>query len=59
MTSAADWKFRMEFLRLQARYLRIKASEFENEAARYDNLADQSEKHWRFKSEGSEVTNGK
>ena len=42
MTSQADWKFRADYLKQQARYLRLKAHDFECEASRYDGLAEQA-----------------
>lgn len=43
MTTIADWEWRAEYLRGHARLLRQKASEFEDEAAKFDGLAEQAE----------------
>ena len=51
MTTAADWDFRVQYLRGQAKRLRRKASELEDEAARLDDAADQAEQVREFCNE--------
>ena len=51
MTSKADWRFRADFLKVQADYLDKKANELLDEADRYRRLAKQA----AFNAEGKEL----